>query len=153
MKDIFKNKKSVLIYTEDINKKGAIELILNYGYDNGFIKDLRTTSYEIYKREELGSTGIGDGVAIPHAKLNDIEGVVVVFGYFTKGVDFESVDGEKVYFIFLILTEAKNTTLHLKTLSCISKLIKNTEFKDMVKNAKTTEEIHKILNSLWDKVV
>lgn len=83
----------------------------------------------ILEREKLGSTGIGEGVAIPHGKLKGIENIICVFGRSTTGVDFDAVDQKPVHIFFLLLAPEGSASLHLKMLSRISKLLRNPSFK------------------------
>ncbi|MCA1932462.1 MAG: PTS sugar transporter subunit IIA [Calditerrivibrio sp.] len=152
MKNIFSDKNSIFEYIGEIEKNEAIMLILKHGYSKGLIKNIEKTSEEIFKREMLGSTGIGDGVAIPHAKLEDIKGVTILFGHFPDGIDYDSADGGRVYYIFLILTEAKETVLHLKTLSNISKLIKGTSFLDNMKGVRGVDSVYSVIHLAWSEL-
>lgn len=152
MKNIFSDKNSIFEYIGEIDKNEAIMLMLKHGYEKDLIKNIEKTSEEIFKREMLGSTGIGDGVAIPHARLEDVKGVTILFGHFPEGVYYDAVDGGKVYYIFLILTEAKETALHLKTLSNISKLIKGTSFIDNMKGVRGVDSVHNIIHLAWSEL-
>ncbi len=79
----------------------------------------------LQERERLGSTGIGDGVAIPHGKLKDIKKLLISFGRSRSGVDFDSMDGKPAYLFFLLVAPEESVGVHLKTLARISKLLKN----------------------------
>ena len=79
----------------------------------------------LLERERLGSTGIGDGIAIPHGKLKKLENPLLVFGRSRKGVDFDSLDGRKVSLFFLLLAPEEAVGLHLKMLARISRILKD----------------------------
>jgi len=83
----------------------------------------------ILEREKLGSTGIGDGVAIPHGKLKGLGNIICVFGRSLKGVDFDAVDQQPVHILFLLLAPENSASLHLKMLSRISKLLRDPSFR------------------------
>jgi PTS system nitrogen regulatory IIA component len=83
----------------------------------------------IMEREALGSTGIGDGVAIPHGKMAGSGNVLCVFGRSKKGVDFDAVDGQPVHIFFLVLAPEDSASLHLKVLSRISKILRDPSFR------------------------
>jgi len=83
----------------------------------------------ILDRENLGSTGIGDGVAIPHGKLKTIDSILCVFGRSKAGIDFESVDEKPVHIFFLLLAPEGSASLHLKVLSRISKILRDSSFR------------------------
>ena len=79
----------------------------------------------LMERERLGSTGIGEGIGIPHGKVKDLESLVLGFGLSKKGVDFDSMDGQPAHIFFLLLTPENSTGLHLKLLARISRILKN----------------------------
>src|SRR5690242_2922718 len=83
------------------NKKGVLEELVTVLHQEGLVKDLRVTVEVLLEREKLGSTGIGQGIAIPHAKTDQAGEVVAAFGLSRKGVQFDSLDGEPVYIFFL----------------------------------------------------
>ncbi|OPY01212.1 MAG: PTS system fructose-specific EIIABC component [Syntrophorhabdus sp. PtaB.Bin047] len=95
----------------------------------GLVKDVDSIVKVIMEREALGSTGIGDGVAIPHGKMKGAGGVLVVFGRSRQGVDFDAVDGQPVHMFFLVLAPEDSASLHLKVLSRISKILRDPSFR------------------------
>jgi len=100
----------------------------------------------IMEREALGSTGVGEQVAIPHAKVADIEEISIVIGIKKDGIDFDSADGKPVKLFFMLISPEKQMNMHLKTLAKISKLVKLTDFKARVTTEKSTpEQIYAIL--------
>ena len=98
-------------------------------------------------REEQVSTGIGSGVAIPHAFSDELEEVAAVFGRSTEGIDFEAIDNAPVHHIFLFIVPRKDYHLHLRTLAAIAKLFTNCDVRRGLTNAKTRKEILDILSS------
>ena len=86
-------------------------------------------------REALGSTGIGGGIAIPHGKLAELEKIVVLFARSRLGVDFAAVDGQPVHLFFLLLAPENSAGVHLKTLAQISRMLKNRDFCDKLREA------------------
>jgi len=96
-------------------------------------------------REELVSTGIGSGVAIPHAFSAHIDQVVAGVGRSTKGIDFEALDQVPVTFIILFIVPEKNYPLHLRTLSAIAKMFNNSEIRRRLAAAANPEDILAIL--------
>ncbi len=99
----------------------------------------------LLEREKLGSTGIGHGVAIPHAKVKGIDGIVVAFGRSKKGVDFHSMDNRPVHIFFLIVAPENSAVVHLKVLSSISRLLKDGVFRRKLVKASTREDIYRII--------
>jgi len=98
-------------------------------------------------REELVSTGIGSGVAIPHAFSNKIEQVVAIFGRSKAGINFEAVDHAPVHLIVLFIVPQQNYQLHLRTLSAIAKLFSSATIRLELTAAETCEEVLAILDS------
>jgi len=99
----------------------------------------------LIEREKLGSTGIGENVAIPHAKISEIDKIITVFGRSKNGVEFESLDKKPVNFIFLVLAPENSTGEHLKALARISRLFKNTSLRESVLKASEADQIYSIL--------
>ena len=96
-------------------------------------------------RESLGSTGIGGGVAIPHGKLNCLTEMIVAFGRSTGGVDFQSLDGKPVYLFFLLLTPQGKPGDHLKALARISRILKNQDLRDNLRQATQRQELQRLI--------
>jgi PTS system nitrogen regulatory IIA component len=94
-------------------------------------------------REKLGSTGIGDGIAIPHGKLKGLDSLVISFGRSREGIDFDSIDGKPVHIFFLLMAPESSTGQHLKALAKISRMLKDQEFRNSLMSAKNAEEIYR----------
>jgi len=95
----------------------------------------------LLEREKLGSTGIGNGIAIPHGKLAGLSDIVLVFARSTDGVPFEAIDGKPIHLIFLLVAPAHSTGGHLKALARLSRLLKNDEFRQTLLAAPTAADI------------
>lgn len=98
-------------------------------------------------REDQVSTGIGSGVAIPHAFSDDLEEVAAVFGRSKAGIDFEAIDNAPVHLIILFIVPRKDYHLHLRTLAAIAKMFTNCEVRRQISEAATRDEILAILDS------
>lgn len=105
--------------------------LLNF---NQFVKD-------IFKREEDTSTGVGDGVAIPHARTNAVNDFVVAIGRRKPGIDFNAVDGQPVEVVIMMGTPLEKVSLYLRLLAHLSHLLKRPGFTEGLKNATTPQEI------------
>lgn len=92
-------------------------------------------------REQLGSTGIGDGIGIPHGKVKGLESMIIGFGLSKRGVEFDSIDNKPTNLFFTLITPDQSTGLHLKLLARISRLLKNDSFRRSLLNASSPEEI------------
>jgi fructose-specific phosphotransferase system IIA component len=99
----------------------------------------------ILEREKLGSTGIGNGVAIPHAKSKYAKGFILAFARRDEGIDFGALDGEKTYLFFTLASPEEEVGGHLKILAEISRLMKDKFIVELLKKAKNQKEILKVL--------
>ncbi|MBU2540580.1 MAG: PTS sugar transporter subunit IIA [Candidatus Omnitrophica bacterium] len=97
-------------------------------------------------RESLGSTAIGQGIGIPHGKSDCVTKLVAAFGLSRSGVDFDSLDAEPVYLFFLLLAPQDSAGPHLKALARISRLLKDSYFREKLKEAKDEATILKIIS-------
>lgn len=100
----------------------------------------------IMKREELGSTGIGRGVAVPHTKHPSVSRLVGTVGVCTDGLDFNSLDGEKVHLFFLLISPPDRPGDHLRALENISRQLRNDMFCRFLKQAKSADDIRQLLD-------
>jgi len=99
----------------------------------------------LLEREKLGSTGIGSGVAIPHGKLVDLSNLVAAFGRSSKGVDFDSQDGEPTHIFFVLVAPENSAGLHLKALAKLSRLLKTSSFRDKLLQASDPKALYEII--------
>jgi fructose-specific phosphotransferase system IIA component len=102
-------------------------------------------------RESLGSTAIGQGVAIPHAKCDCVEKLIAVFGLSKKGVDFDSLDGEPAYIFFLLVAPQDSAGPHLKALARISRLLKDKYFRDSLRACEDNKAVIDIISQEDEK--
>jgi PTS system nitrogen regulatory IIA component len=99
----------------------------------------------LLEREALGSTGIGDGVAIPHGKLPMSSEMIIAFGRSKKGVDFQAMDSRPVHLFFLLVTPEDRAGDHLKALARISRILKSPDLRDRLKTASTRQELQRLI--------
>lgn len=99
------------------------------------------------ERERLGSTGIGDGVAIPHGKLSEVDGLLLSFGRSAAGVDFDSLDGKPAHLFFLVVAPDKSAGIHLKALARISRLLKSQAVRNELMEAKDANGIFEVIRT------
>ena len=107
--------------------------------------ELESTIKAIAKREELGSTGIGRGVAVPHTKHPSVDRLVGTVGVSVQGVDFKSLDGEKVHLFFLLISPPDKPGDHLRALENISRQLRDDTFCRFLKQSKTAADIWQLL--------
>ncbi|MCP5468452.1 MAG: PTS sugar transporter subunit IIA [Deltaproteobacteria bacterium] len=96
-------------------------------------------------REKLGSTGIGSGVAIPHGKLLELKEISAAFGRSSQGIDFDAQDGEVSHIFFALIAPENSAGQHLKALAKLSRLLKDSHFRESLLQAKNAEEIFQII--------
>lgn len=101
----------------------------------------------LVKREKLGSTGIGNGVAIPHARSPKVKDFILAFARRSGGIDFGALDGEKTYLFFVLLSPEENIGGHLKILAEVSRLVKDKFIVDRLKAAADKKEILKVIST------
>jgi mannitol/fructose-specific phosphotransferase system IIA component (Ntr-type) len=119
-----------------------VELVDHLVKQRRLPQEFRQTALAALKaREDMISTGIGGGVAIPHTFLDKIEKVTAIFGRSTTGIDFEALDQNPVHFIILFLVPQKNYQLHLHTLAAIAKLFARSEIRHCLNAATSADEI------------
>lgn len=97
------------------------------------------------ERERLGSTAIGDGIAIPHGKIRGIKEIVGVFGRTPRGVDFDSLDGKPTHLFFLLVAPEDSASLHLKALARVSRLFRDNSFRERLMAAREATEIYQLI--------
>ena len=142
--DILK-KEFVITNLAGTDKDSALKELSTFLEDIGAVKSKDILFSALTEREKLGSTGIGENVAIPHAKLEDIDRIITLFARSEKGVEFESLDKKLVHFICLVIAPSNSTGQHLKALARISRLLKNPALRENVLSTTETDKIFSIL--------
>jgi PTS system nitrogen regulatory IIA component len=105
----------------------------------------------LWERERLGSTAIGDGIAIPHGKLPGLKTVLGAFGRHPQGVDFQSLDGKPTKLLFLLVAPEDSVGLHLKALARVSRLLKDPAFRNQLMTAADQAELYRCIHEEDDK--
>ena len=131
----FLSKKAVTMDIKSAKKEEVIKELVDSLVNAGEIeKRFRNKLIEaLIARESLGSTAIGQGIAIPHAKSDCVEKLIAAFGVSKKGVDFDSLDGVPAYLFFLLVAPQDSAGPHLKALARISRLLKDKYFRDSLR--------------------
>ena len=101
----------------------------------------------LLEREKLGSTGIGDGVAIPHGKVPGLPGLMASFGRSRAGVDFKAIDGKPTHLFFTHFAPENSAGAHLKALARISRIFKNPAFRESILKAADAAEIYRLIET------
>jgi len=127
------------------DKKAVLEELTQIITERETHLDKAKLLHVLSEREKLGSTGIGDGVALPHGKLKGLDKMLISFGRSRNGLDFDSIDNKPAYLFFLLLAPEDAAGIHLKSLAKISKMLKNGNFRRRLIEAKSKEEIYTII--------
>lgn len=141
----FLDEKAITANLKADNKEGIIKELVDLLVKTSKVKNKQAIVKILLERESLGSTGIGQGIAIPHGKSDSIKELVGALGLSKKGIDFEALDGEPVYIFFLLLAPQDSAGPHLKALAKISRLLKNKYFRDSLINAADRENALEII--------
>jgi len=128
-------------------KVDAIKELIDLLDKAGFLTDADAFLKSVLEREKVGSTGIGKGIAIPHSRTATVREVVVAVGRSKEGIEFEALDSRPVHLIFLIAAPIESGGLYLKALARLSRLLRYQEFRNELMEAKTAEDIIKIISS------
>ena len=143
----FLDERAVSTNVKSQHKEDVIRELVELLVRAGSIKERDVTKLVqiLLKRESLGSTGIGQGVAIPHGKSDCVTKLVAAFGISQAGVNFDSLDGEPVHLFFLMVAPEDSAGPHLKALARISRLLKDKHFRDGLRAAKDEKVLVKII--------
>ncbi|MBE0338870.1 PTS fructose transporter subunit IIABC [Paenibacillus sp. 23TSA30-6] len=140
-------KETMIMDLQATTKDGAIEELIASLEASGRINDRALFKEMIYKREAESSTGIGGGIAMPHAKTKAVNEATVVFAKSSKGVDFESLDGEPANVFFMIAAPEGAANTHLRTLAALSRLLIDTDFIGKLMNTQTPDEVSELFDT------
>lgn len=135
------------------SKRETIAEMVDALIENGLLaSDLRQSVLKaLFDREELGSTGIGHNIAIPHAKHPSVKKLTAIFARSREGVDFDSLDGEPVHLFFLLLSNQDTAAQHLEALAYISQNLRDEIFRRFLIKARDSKEIYELLEEADQK--
>ena len=151
----FLSKKAIVTDLKSTKKKDVIKELVDVLINSGEIeKRCRNKLIDaLLNRESLGSTAIGQGIAIPHAKSDCVNNLLAAFGLSKKGVDFDSLDGELAHIFFLLVAPQDSAGPHLKALARISRLLKDKYFRDTLRSCADDKDVIKIISQEDDKKI
>ena len=130
---------------ESKNKNAVIRELYNNLKQTNLIKDEEQGLNDIFKREDMGSTGIGKRIALPHAKTKAVDELMITFGISKNGISYNSVDYENVNIFFMFLCPENKTQEYLKVLARISRLIREEKFVNDLLKATSNQEILELI--------
>ena len=138
-------KESVIADLLGDSKEKVIKEMTQCLKKNNFIKNDQALFETLMEREKLGSTGIGENVAIPHGKSDEVTQIITVLARSKKGVEFESLDQKPVHFVCMVIAPAHSTGQHLKVLARVSRIFKNQGIREEILKAENSDTIYSIL--------
>ena len=140
------DRKSIYLGAKVSSKEETLDRAVALMAESGKIADVETYKKGVYAREEEGTTGIGEGIAIPHCKSAAVKQAGLAAMVIPDGVDFDSLDGEPVHLLFLIAAPDTADNVHLDVLSKLSVLLMDEDFTNALKSAKTVDEFLSIID-------
>lgn len=146
-------KDAIILELKGSTKPDVIDELVNKLDHAGKLLDKNQYKKAILKREEDFSTGIGDGIAIPHAKSKAVRSSALAFGYSKEGIDYDSMDGQPAHIFFMIAGKEGDSNEHLETLSRLSTLLMQEAFRDKLSKAKSEEEVLRIIDQYENDTV
>src|SRR4051812_36207982 len=139
-------KETVLLSINSKEKHDAIDELVDVLFEAGKLTDREQYKEAILKREEQSTTGIGDGIAIPHAKTTAVKEAAIAFGKSVEGVEYEALDGQSSHLFFMIAAPDGANNTHLEALSRLATILMNEEARQKLMAATTADEVLKIID-------
>lgn len=139
-------KDTIILNLKSSNKEEALNELADKLHKSGKLNDKEKYIKAILKREEQSTTGIGEGIAIPHAKTEAVKIPAIAFGRSIKGIDYDSLDGEPAHLVFMIAASEGAHNEHLETLSKLSTLLMDSDFREKISKARTEDEILNLID-------
>jgi len=136
---------SVIPDLKATDKTGVLEELVEVLRKHDPSLDKNALVKVLLERERLGSTGIGDGIAIPHGKFYGVDRPIISFGRSRKGLEFDSVDGEPAYLFFLLVAPENSASVHLKALAKIAKILKNSAYRKTLMEVSGRKELYQAI--------
>jgi len=145
------NPKFICTEMQATTKEEAIKELVEVMKESPAIKDFDQFLKDIFEREEMMSTGIGHNVALPHARTEAVDSLIIGLGRSYKGIDFDAIDKQPVNLIFLMGTPKKDMSNYLKGLAYLTRMLTKEEFRGKLLEAKTAEDIINIFKEVENK--
>lgn len=143
--------KAIKIGMEATTKEEALKELVGILAQGENIGDQKSIVKALIERENLGSTGIGQGIAIPHGKTDKVNRLIAILGISKKGINFDALDGEPVYIFFLLVAPKETAGPHLKALAQISRLLRDTYFCELIRRCETPEQLFSLIKNEEEK--
>lgn len=140
-------KNDIVLDLEARNKEGALKELAQVLHKHCSQIDIDELYQVLRDRELIGSTGVGNGVAIPHGKMEKLDRILIGFGRNLNGIGYDSIDNQPVHLLVMILSPAQVIDEYLKTLAMVSRLLKQPETRRVLRSTKSLEEIVNIFKT------
>jgi fructose PTS system EIIBC or EIIC component len=128
------------------SKEDIINQLIELFKNDPRVEDIEKVRSAVLDREKVMSTGVGKGFAIPHGKTNAVKEIVGAFGKIKEGIDYQSLDGNPVHLVFLLVGKDNLISTHIKLLSRISRLMNKDDFRHRLTEANSADEIVKLFS-------
>lgn len=140
------NKESIIIDLKETDKECFLSKMIEKLDSLGLLINKDEVEHAIMAREQLMSTGIGNGIAIPHAKTDSVNNIIISIATIKNGINYKSIDKNKVFVVFMLLTPKNSSSENLKVLTSIAKIFRdNSNFLEKLINAKKSQEIIELI--------
>lgn len=139
---------TIEIFYPASSKSQMLDELVEIASKSGMLNDKSIALKDVLEREEIMSTGVGKGIALPHAKSKSVDGSVAALALLKNPIDFDSLDGEPVNIVFMLLGPENNVGLHLRLLSKVSRLMNNDSFRLHLLECKQKDDVIKLFNSM-----
>ena len=126
---------------ESTEKNDIIRELLTVLFEAGLLSDLEAAYTAVRKREDMGSTGLGEGIAVPHAKTDLVSQMTIALGVAPDGVDFDSLDGEPTKLFFLLLAPPDQSGPHIEALTEVAQISRSASFMRLLSSARSSREV------------
>ncbi|PIS28241.1 MAG: hypothetical protein COT43_06695 [Candidatus Marinimicrobia bacterium CG08_land_8_20_14_0_20_45_22] len=139
---------TIVLSLKHSDKEGIIEELLDLAVKTGKVKDRKKALKALLDREDLGSTGLESGLAIPHARTNAVNGVALALGISKTGIDFQSADGKPSHLFFLLLAAENETSVNVQVLALIARMNLSSEFRSKMVSVDSAESALEIVRAM-----
>ncbi|MFA4838155.1 MAG: PTS sugar transporter subunit IIA [Candidatus Neomarinimicrobiota bacterium] len=139
---------TIVLSLKHSDKEGIIEELLDLAVKTGKVKDRKKALKALLDREDLGSTGLESGLAIPHARTNAVNGVAIALGISKEGIDFQSADNKPSHLFFLLLAAENETGVNVQVLALIARMNLSSQFRSKMVSAESAESALEIVRAM-----
>lgn len=140
------NKESIMIDVQETEKESLLSKMVTRLNECGLIINKNDAEHAIIAREQLMSTGVGNGIAIPHAKTDSVKNIVLSVATIKNGINYKSIDKKKVFVVFMLLAPRNSASENLKVLTAIAAILKdNSHFLEKLINAEKANDVIELI--------